>query len=118
MMQFEIKAGGGVPAGFYKGKFLDVEATEHEEFGAGLKFLFEVVDGEHKGEQATRITSASPTLKNAAGRMIGGITGETLTPGRNVDLAPFVGREYLLSVETVASGQGTRIATVMPNWKP
>jgi hypothetical protein len=115
-MTFSIKAGGGPPAGFYKATFKTVEATEHEEFGAGLKFVFEVADGDHKGEQATRITSAEPTPKNAGGRMISGITGETLTPGKNVDVAPFVGKEYLLQVEDTKNGNGTRISTVMPNW--
>jgi hypothetical protein len=115
-LSFQIKAGGGPPAGFYKGTFRTVEATEHEEFGAGLKFVFEVSEGDHKGELATRITSAEPTPKNAAGRMISGITGETLTPGKSVDLTPFVGREYLLQCEDTKAGNGTRISTVMPNW--
>ena len=37
-------------------------------------------------------------------------------PGKKVDLAPFVGREYLLQVEATSNGAGTRIATVMPAW--
>ena len=116
MLQFAIKQGGGPPAGFYKGTFRNVEITEHEEFGPGLKFIFEVSEGEHKGEQATRITGDSPTPKNSAGRMISGISGEMLTPGKVVDLAPFVGREFLIQVEDTKGGNGTRIATVMPNW--
>ena len=116
MLTFEVKAGGGPPAGFYKGNFLNVESTEHKEFGEGLKFVFEIAEGDHKGEQATRITSASPTPKNAAGRMIAGITGESLTAGMNVDLTPFVGKPYLLQVEETANGNGTRISTCMPNW--
>lgn len=116
MLQFEVKAGGGPPAGFYRATFLTVETTEHEEFGSGLKFVFVVADGDHKGEQATRITSNSPTPKNAAGRMLAGITGESLTPGKNVDLGPFVGRTYMLQVETTANGSGTRIGSCMPAW--
>ena len=115
-LSFEIKQGGGPPPGFYKTKFLTVEATEHDEFGAGLKFCFEVTEGDHKGEQATRITSSSPTPKNAAGRMISGISSETLVAGRRVDLAPFVGLEYLTQVEATPNGNGSRIATVMPNF--
>jgi hypothetical protein len=116
MLQFAIKAGGGPPAGFYKATFRTVEETSHEEFGPGLKFVFEVSEGDHKSELATRITSAEPTPKNAAGRMISGISGETLAPEKNVDLAPFVGKEYLLQVEDTKNGNGTRISTVMPNW--
>ena len=98
-------------------RFLTVEPTEHEEYGAGYKFVFEVSDGDHKNEQATRITSSLPTPKNACGRMISGICGEALTPGKRVDLAPFVGREYLTQVEPTPNGTGSRIATVTPAWK-
>ena len=113
-LSFQIESGGGPPAGFYKANFLNVEPTEHAEYGAGLKFVFEVADGEHVGTQATRITSAKPTPKNAAGKMIGGISGTSLAAGATVDLTPFVGREFLLSVEETPNGQATRIATVMP----
>jgi hypothetical protein len=115
-LQFEIKQGGGPPPGFYKTRFVTIEPTQHEEFGTGLKFVFEVIDGEHAGEQATRITSAQPTTKNAAGRMISGITGEALAPGKRVDLAGFVGKEYLAQVEATPNGSGSRITNVMPNW--
>lgn len=117
MLQLEVGAGGGPPAGFYRTRFLTVEPTLHEEYGAGLKFVFEVSEGELKGAQASRITSASPTPKNAAGRMLSGIIGEALVPGQKVDLAPFVGREYLTQVETVPGGTSTRIATIMPAWQ-
>ena len=117
-MQFEVGAGGStVPEGFYKGTFSVAEETEHEEYGAGCKWIFEVTEGEHKGEQATRITSPDPTLKNACGRVIAGIMGESLKIGAKVDLESFVGREYLLQVEAAPKGEGTRISTVMPNWK-
>jgi hypothetical protein len=53
-----------------------------------LKFVWECVGGEHAGEQATRITSDKPTPKNAAGRMLAGLTGLTLKPGVKIDLAP------------------------------
>lgn len=116
MLQFEVKASGGPPAGFYRTRFITVEPTQHEEFGAGLKFVFEVTEGELKGQQASRITSSSPTPKNAAGRIVSGIIGEPLVAGQRIDLAPFVGREYLTQVETVPGGTSTRIATVMPAW--
>lgn len=113
-LQFEVSVGGGcVPAGFYRAKFVGVEPTEHEEYGAGLKFVWEVVVGEHAGQQATRITSDKPTPKNAAGRMLAGLTGVTLKPGFKIDLAPCVGKEFLLQVEETQQGS-TRVSTVMP----
>jgi hypothetical protein len=113
-LQFEVSMGGGcVPAGFYRGKFSGIEPTEHEEYGAGLKFTWTVVGGDHNGEQATRITSDKPTPKNAAGRMLAGLTGLTLKPGTKVDLGPCVGKEFLLQVEETQQGS-TRVSTVMP----
>ncbi|NLF73189.1 MAG: hypothetical protein GX575_29485 [Candidatus Anammoximicrobium sp.] len=113
-LEFEITVGGGcVPAGFYRATFEGVEATEHEEFGPGLRFIWEVIGGEHAGEKATRITSDKPTPKNAAGRMIAGLTGQTLKPRVRIDLAPSVGQEYLLQVEETPNGS-TRVSTVMP----
>jgi hypothetical protein len=113
-LKFEVKAGAGVPAGHYRAKFVDVEQTTHDEYGDGLKFVWEVVDGDQRGGLATRITSPNPTPKNAAGRMIAGITGTSLTPGCRVDLEPHVGRIYLLQVSTVANGNGTRVEAVIP----
>ena len=113
-LEFEVTVGGGcVPAGFYRAKFVGVESTEHEEYGPGLKFVWEVGGSEHAGEQATRITSDKVTPKNAAGRMIAGLTGQTLKPRAKIDLAPCVGREYLLQVEETPNAS-TRVSTVMP----
>lgn len=113
-LQFDVSASGStVPAGFYRARFVNVEPTDHDEYGAGLKFIFEVADGDHKGEQATRITSAKPTIKNAAGRMLSGLSGKSLQAGAKIDLAPCVGKLYLIQVEEVASG-ATRVNTVMP----
>lgn len=112
-LQFQIEAGGStVPAGAFRAKFVDVEETEHEEYGAGLRFVFEVIGGDHNGEVATRITSDRPTPKNAAGRMIAGLTGQGLTPGQAVDLASHVGEEYLIQVEETKNGS-TRIGAVI-----
>ena len=49
--------------------------------------------------------------------MIAGVLGESLKVGAKVDLESYVGREYLLQVEPAPKDEGTRIATVMPNWK-
>lgn len=115
-MQFEIQSGGGPPEGFYKCRFKAIEPSDHDEYGPGLRFEFEVLDGEHQGMIASRITNATPTPRNAAGRMISGISGASLKPGLRIDLEPFVGNEYLVQVEATANGQGTRISSVMPNW--
>ncbi len=111
-MQFEVAQGGGPPVGVYKAKFVEVEETTHDEFGDGLKFVFEITSGDHAGEQATRITGPKPTPKNACGRMLAGISGETLKPGIKIDLAPHVGEIYMLQVEETKN-DSTRIGTVI-----
>ena len=112
-LQFEIGQGGcSLPEGVFKARFVDVEPTIHDEYGDGLKFVFEVTDGDRIGELGTRITSAKPTPKNAAGRIIAGIVGESLKAGKTVSLEPFVGKEYLIQIE-LTKNDSTRIATVM-----
>lgn len=103
---------GGVPAGSYMAKFLGVEETNND-YGAGLKWLFEVVSGPQKSAKTSRITSPVPSLKNGCGKMLGGITGKPLTSGENVNLDPFIGKTYLIMVITAESG-GTRIESVSP----
>jgi hypothetical protein len=113
-LTFEVSAGAGVPAGFYKAVFENVEQTTHDEYGDGLKFVWKVIDGPQTGGLATRITSPKLSPKNAAGRMIAGISGKSLVPGEKIDLTPFVGRTCLLQVEAVANGNGSRVSSVIP----
>lgn len=111
-MQFEVAQGGGPPVGVYKAKFVGVEETTHDEYGAGLKFVFDIIAGDHAGEQATRITQPKPTPKNACGRMLAGISGETLKPGVTIDLAPHVGETFMIQVEETKN-DSTRIGTII-----
>lgn len=103
---------GGVPVGSYLAKFVGVEATNNE-YGDGLRWLFEVVSGPQKGVKTSRITSQSPTPKNACGKMLSGITGKPLTPGEDVALEAFVGKTFLVMVGPTDSG-GTRVDSVSP----
>jgi hypothetical protein len=98
---------GGVPAGSYLATFTGVEATSNE-YGDGLRWQFEVINGPNKGAKTSRITSQTPTPKNACGKMLSGITGKTLTPGEDIDLDGFIGKTFLVMVVNTDSG-GTRI---------
>ncbi len=103
---------GGVPAGSYLAKFIGMEPTNNE-FGDGLRWQFEVANGPLKGAKTSRITSQSPTPKNACGKMLSGITGKTLTPGEDVNLDAHIGKTFLVVVINTESG-GTRIDSVSP----
>jgi hypothetical protein len=76
-----------------------------------VRWRFEIASGPHQGGKASRITTPAPSLKNACGKMLAGLTGKPLTPDEQVDLAPFVGRNFLIVV-AAAEGGGSRIETV------
>ena len=112
---FEITPGGSsVPPGLYRATFERAEEFVHEEHGPGAKWVFRVCDGEHSGEEASRITGPEPKPKNACGRMVGWLSGESPSVGLKLDYEACVGREYMLVIEDSPGGNGTRIATVMP----
>jgi hypothetical protein len=112
--EIEIGFGGGPPAGAYKAEFLGVKRTEHEEYGAGLRFEFKVVDGPQAGAIAARTTSAKPSPANGAGKLIAAITGTALVGGQKASLSACVGKPFLIVVEAGTGGKGTRIANVVP----
>lgn len=113
VMEFEVSTGGGPPAGNYKAKFVGVEKTTHEEYGDGLRWSWEVIDGPQKGAIASRTTSPKPTTGNAAGKLLAAMTGATLAGGSKVSLADCVGKTFLIAVAPTKSG-GTRVETAMP----
>ena len=113
VFDFEI-AQGGLPAGNYKGKFIGVEPFDHEQYGPGLRWTWEVTEGQHAGATASRITNPNPTTANATGKMIASMTGQTLAGGQNVSVRDCVGKVFMLSVQQTKSGSGTRVESAMP----
>lgn len=113
---FEITPGGSsVPPGLYRATFERVQKTTHEEYGEGWKWTFKVVtDGEHAGEESSRTTGLIPKPKNACGRMVAQLAGQSSKPGVKLSPEDCVGKEYMIQVEEAPSGNGTRVATVMP----
>jgi len=88
---------GGVPVGSYRAKFLGVEPTQND-YGEGLRWKFQVIGGPHAGLAIARTTGKCPTPKNAAGKILSGLSGNPLTVGVEFDLATYVGKDYLVSV--------------------
>jgi len=106
-MNFVIKS-TDCPAGVYKARFTGVEEMTHAEYGDGLRFDFEIVDGPNKGKRTCRITSADPTPRNAAGRMLSDLAGVAPSNGVSINLDDCVGREYTIVVREGESGR-TRV---------
>ena len=114
VFSFEITQGGGPPAGNYKAKFVGVEQHDHEQYGPGLRWKWEITEGPQAGVIASRITSPNPTTGNAAGKLIAGMTGQTLAGGQNISVKECVGQPFMLSVQQTKSGSGTRVESAMP----
>ena len=113
-MKMTVTTGGDpVPVGGYEAAFAGLEQTEHPEVGPGVAWRFRILTGDQRDRIATRVTGESPSLKNAAGRLLSAITGAALAAGQEVDLQEFVGREFMISVEPSPSGQGTRVGAVI-----
>ena len=105
---------GGVPVGIYQARFLSVEPTPADSakgYGPGLRWTWEILSGPQAGQKASRTTTATPSQKNAAGKIISGLLGRPLQTGENVDIGSLIGRPYLIVVAEGQSG-GTRVESV------
>jgi len=103
---------GGVPAGSYLSKFVGVDDITND-YGPGLVWEFEVVTGPQAGHKATRITTVTPTQKNACGKILSGVVGKPLTAGEELDVSASVGKTFLVVVGETDRGS-TRVESVTP----
>jgi hypothetical protein len=110
IMLFTIKS-TDCPAGVFKARFDGVEEMTHPEYGPGLRFDFEVMEGPNKGKRTCRITSAEPTPRNAAGRMLADLAGVHASDGVSVNVDDYLNREYTVVVRETETGR-TRIESV------
>jgi hypothetical protein len=107
---------GGVPPGAYLAKFLGISPVEADAlrgYGEGVRWEFEVTTGPQAGRKTSRITTATPTQKNACGRLLAGMLGRGLADDEDVDLTPLVGRVFMIVVAKTKGGGG-RVETVSP----
>jgi hypothetical protein len=114
MRSFTIKDREGPPVGTYPARFLGVEDTSHDEYGPGVAWKFEILDGPSKGKEVSRVTSPQPTEKNTAGKMIRALTGGRLARGSTVDVDQYIGQKYTIVVAENSTGTSTRVDSVMP----
>lgn len=107
---------GGLPAGNYVGVFEAAEYLPVQEpdamSGEGgrqwakIAFKWRITDGEHAGKFAVRETPHSTGVKASYVQVCGLIMGKTLTPKDAINLKPFVGRKYLLTIGNKADKNG------------
>lgn len=111
-MGFTIKS-SEVPVGVYKAKFSGVENTTHAEYGAGLRFSFEIVGGKYAGKMIGRTTGANPTPRNIAGKVLSALVGAKPTDGLSIDADSYVGKLYQIVVGETEGGF-TRVNEILP----
>ncbi len=99
-----------VPPGQYVALFKGAEKTNHEQWGEGVMFVFEICDGEYKGCRVTRIGKPKASPKNATGKILMGMCGH-IEHGQRVSIKRFIDEPFGVVVEP-ANGGKTRIATV------
>ena len=110
-MQFTMGS-GGIPAGTYpNSEFLGAESYREnlERYGEGVILRFRVLDGEHAGEETSRICSAKMSPKSALGKFAVALAGRAIAPGDSFDFARYIGTRGSLMVEATESG-GTRVS--------
>ncbi|MBY0461006.1 MAG: hypothetical protein K2V38_27105 [Gemmataceae bacterium] len=101
---------GSVPPASYNAKFVGVESAEANQYGPGLRWVFEIVGGSHAGTRVSRMTGAMPTLKNACGKLLMSVSGKN-SVGETIDLSQYAGKVYLIIVAPRPEG-GTSLDSV------
>jgi hypothetical protein len=113
LMEFTVSEGSGPPLGIYKAEFLGVVKTEHEQYGAGARFDFKVIGGEHAGKIASRTCKPTPSPKNVTGKLMAALLGGSMKPGEKVSLAGCIGKTFTIVVGLAANGETTRVESVV-----
>lgn len=65
----------------------------------GMTWDFEITEGDQKGKKADRLTGRTPTPKSGCGKFLAAITDSVLRDGQEVDLEPFQGRLYRITIQ-------------------
>ncbi len=99
-----------IEPGTYHGKLLRVVGTSHEEYGPGLRWDFEIDDGEHVGAVVSRTTKPVASKRNTCGafcKMLSGLPIETAIEHDTDDWERVSGS---IVIERSPSGEGIRVA--------
>jgi hypothetical protein len=94
-----------VPAGWYVARFLGTESREpikESRFGnegaPRMGWLWEVVEGPHRGKKISQESGVRASLKSTAMRMLTGLSGGKVAVGQQVDTDTFTGKLYRVKV--------------------
>jgi hypothetical protein len=101
-----------VPPGAHKAVFKALMPCETSK-GEAFRWVFEVVEGDHKGKIASDLSDRKVTTLNKCGRWLCALSGKPLADGTSVNPDDYVGKKYLVIVEAKENGRN-KIATFTP----
>ncbi len=93
---------GGVPDGGYKAFYTAVEpvpANLEKGYKPGLKFIFTISEGEHKGMKVSRIVGIANGPKANLPVFLKAIMKAEPKAGE-IDLTPYIGKPYMVGVSS------------------
>jgi len=103
-----------LPVGVYHASFEEIEESSHKDYGPGWKWVFAIRGGKHDGTLCYRTTKDKPTPNNSCGRFLAALSGTEPTDGFSTDPDDFLGKIYIVTIESSPSGESTRIGSFVP----
>ena len=111
---------GGLPVGVYAAEFVRVEDFESEDrpdLPPAYKLVWRVLNGPHKGVEATRIVSRKTGPKANLPKFLKMLTGREVQAGEKIDLETLYGTRGSVVMEETEGG-GTRVGTFLRESPP
>lgn len=93
-----------VEPGSYPGEFREVQDSFHDEYGAGLRWVFCISNG----EIISRITQPTASAKNSCGQFLEMVSGLPIHEAMKHDTNEWSGQPGTIVVE--AAGENVRVA--------
>ena len=108
-----VGGSSGPPPGDYVARLEGIKSTTHTEWGKGVRFSCEVVEGESSGCRSDRTGKPDLTSQNISGTLVSGILGRPWKPKESMNLRKYVGCKYLIKVtHRRDQTKGTMLASI------
>jgi hypothetical protein len=101
-----------VPSATYSVTLDKVERAHSEKYGPGVRWVFIIAEGEFAGRKVARITGDTPSPRNAAGKLLGGMVGRPLQAEEVVDIDSLLHRRYIALVAETETGS-SRVEAIL-----